>query len=555
MRFALAQINPLVGDLDGNRGKIRERIKQARGLGADLVVFPELSVLGYPPKDLLMKRSILTRSLRTVEELAADCRGIAALIGFPTVSDKATGRPLRNSAALCDQGRVLSIHHKTLLPTYDVFDEQRYFEPGEQPQVARLAVSGGHSVNLGITICEDLWNEERIAGRPIYTKNPIRELVEAGADVLINMSASPFWLDKPASRIRRFSRQVARYGKPLLFVNQVGGNDELIFDGSSAAFGTDGGLVARAKAFVEDLLLVDLDGNTSLRLEAGAGGDEEVLDALVLGTRDYVIKSGFREIVLGLSGGIDSALTAAVAAEALGPEQVHGLAMPSRYSSEHSLQDARRLAQALGIDYREVPITELHAAYERELAPHFAGREPDVTEENIQARIRGSILMALSNKFGWLLLTTGNKSELAVGYCTLYGDMCGGLAVIADVPKMMVYRLAELVNRRAGRELIPQRTITKTPSAELKPNQSDQDSLPPYELLDEILRRYVEREEPVEEIAAALSGRPGFSEQLLVSVIRMVDRNEYKRKQTPPVLKVTSRAFGFGRRMPIAARY
>ena len=303
------------------------------------------------------------------------------------------------------------------------------------------------------------------------------------------------------------------------------------------------------------LLLVDLGRPGSARLESCADGEEAVLEALILGTRDYAAKSGFGEVVLGLSGGIDSALTAAIAAEALGAQRVHGLAMPSRYSSGHSVEDAEQLAEALGIDYRLVPVGELHAAYERELGPHFGGREPDVTEENIQARIRGAILMAMSNKFGWLLLTTGNKSELAVGYCTLYGDMCGGLAVIADVPKLMVYRLSELVNRRVGREIIPRRTITKVPSAELKPDQSDQDSLPPYELLDEILHRYVEQEEPFEQIAAALSGQKGFSEQVLHEVIRMVDRNEYKRKQAPPVLKVTSRAFGFGRRMPIAARY
>ncbi|UCG31668.1 MAG: NAD+ synthase, partial [Phycisphaerales bacterium] len=515
MRIALAQTNPIVGDLEGNAAKIRAFIGRGREAGADLVVFPELSVLGYPPKDLLLKRALVQRNREVVADLARECRGVAALIGYADLNQVATGRPLRNSAALCANGQIVSVHHKMLLPTYDVFDEQRYFEPGERPHLARLVGAGDRPVNLGITICEDLWNEERIWGRPIYTQNPIRELVEAGADVLVNMAASPFWLSKPASRTEIFRPQVAQHRKPLLFVNQVGGNDELIFDGSSAAFGTDGRTVARAKSFVEDLLLVDLDRPESLRAESSPGPDEEVLQALILGTHDYVTKSGFRDVVLGLSGGVDSALTAAIAAEALGPERVHGVAMPSRYSSEHSTQDAEQLARALGIDYRVVTIGRLHDAYEAELAPHFADRGPDVTEENIQARIRGSILMALSNKFGWLLLTTGNKSELAVGYCTLYGDMCGGLAVIADVPKMMVYRLSELVNRRAGRELIPQRTITKVPSAELRPDQCDQDSLPPYELLDAILYRYVEQEQPFEEIAAALAGQPGFSEQIL----------------------------------------
>jgi NAD+ synthase (glutamine-hydrolysing) len=342
MRIALAQTNPIVGDLEGNAAKIRAFVGRGREAGADLVVFPELSVLGYPPKDLLLKWALVERNRKLVEELATECRGVAALIGFADLNEGATGRPLRNSAALCANGRIVSVHHKMLLPTYDVFDEQRYFEPCESPHLARLVGGGGRPMNLGITICEDLWNEERIWGRPIYTQNPIRQLVEAGADVLVNMSASPFWLNKPASRIERFRPQVAEHHKPLLFVNQVGGNDELIFDGSSAAFAADGRVVAQARSFVEDLLLVELDRPESLRMESNLGPDEEVLEALVLGTRDYAAKSGFREAVLGLSGGIDSALTAAIAAEALGPDRVHGVAMPSRYSSGHSTEDAEQ---------------------------------------------------------------------------------------------------------------------------------------------------------------------------------------------------------------------
>ena len=555
MRFALAQINPIIGDQDGNQARIADWIDRARKHGADLVIFPELSVLGYPPRDLLLKRSMIERERPAVEELAGHCRDIAALIGFADVNTDPTGRPLKNAAALCADGRIQSVHHKTLLPLYDVFDEQRYFQPGDRTELACLERAGGKPIRIGISICEDLWNDERIWGRPIYTKNPIRELADAGADVLVNISASPFWQGKPEARARMFGEQVAEHGVPLLFANQVGGNDELIFDGSSAAFDAHGRLIAQAKAFEEDLLIVDFDDPKSLRVEPTAAGDDAILDALILGTCDYARKCSFNEAVIGLSGGIDSSLVAAVAVEALGPKNVHGLAMPSRYSSDHSLADAERLAANLGIDYRVVSIAELHDAFDRQLAPLFDGRGPDVTEENVQARVRGSILMAMSNKFGWLLLTTGNKSELAVGYCTLYGDMCGGLAVIADVPKMMVYRLCELVNRRAGRDIIPQSTLTKPPSAELRPHQTDQDSLPPYELLDKILNLYVEREEPIEDIAKALSGEPGFSEEVLRNVVRMVDRSEYKRKQAPPALKVTSRAFGTGRRMPIAARY
>ncbi len=557
MRAALAQTNPVVGDVEGNCERIRAELRRARAQTVDLVVFPELSVLGYPPRDLLQKRWLVEKNRRAVEALAAECRGIAALIGFVAANEQPVGRPLHNSAALCADGRVLSVHHKTLLPEYDVFDEFRYFEPGRDAQIGRLPLSDGRTLRLGVTICEDIWNEERIWGRRIYSQDPIETLVRAGADLLINISASPFWLGKPRARVELFSPQIARHRVPLLFVNQVGGNDELIFDGGSAAFGADGQLAARARLFEEDLLVVELPaGGTPTGRKESVGDDEDqVLDALILGTRDYVRKCGFREVVVGLSGGVDSALTAAVAAAALGSQCVHGLAMPSRYSSAHSLEDAEQTARALEIDYRVVPIKPLHEAYERELAPAFAGRAPDVTEENLQARIRGSILMAMSNKFGWLLLTTGNKSELAVGYCTMYGDMCGGLAVISDVPKTMVYRLAERINRRAGREVIPRRTLTKVPSAELRPDQTDQDTLPPYPLLDKILQLYVEQDESFEHMARQLQGEPGYREQVLRDVIRMVDRSEYKRKQAAQGLKVTSRAFGTGRRMPVAARF
>ncbi len=545
MKIALIQLNFVVGDVQGNTEKIVAAIGQAAAAGASLAVFSELAVVGYPPRDLLLKPEFVRANVKAVQRIAESCRGIAALVGFVEENHEPQGRSLRNAVAYCAGGCVRQVRHKSLLPTYDVFDEERYFEPG--PQVTLIEHEGQP---LGVSICEDLWNDEQLIGRRLYHQDPVGQLAAAGAAMIINVSASPFGYGKHDFRIRLFGNQARRHRRPILFVNQVGGNDELVFDGASAVFNEQGQVIAQAKAFQEDMLLIDLDAADSLRLEPYCADIAHIHDALVLGTRDYVNKCGFQKVVLGLSGGVDSAVTAALAAAALSPEAVTGVAMPSRYSSAHSLSDAEALARNLGIQYKVIPISPIHDAFEEYLKPNFADRPPDITEENIQARIRGVLLMALSNKFGWLLLTTGNKSELAVGYCTLYGDMCGGLAVIGDVPKTMVYRLACHINERAGREIIPAGTITKPPSAELRPDQTDQDSLPPYEILDQILEQYIAEEKSAGEIVAA-----GFDAETVHKVIRLVDVSEYKRKQAALCLKVTSRAFGVGRRMPIAARF
>jgi len=545
MRIALAQTNPVIGDIQGNSAKIIDRISEARSAGASLVVFPELSVMGYPPRDLLLKPRFIQANVDAVSQIADSCRGIAALIGYVEENTDKVGRQLRNAAAYCANGAVQEVRYKSLLPTYDVFDEQRYFEPG--PEVAVVQHDG---VSLGVSICEDLWTDEHLIGRRLYHSDPIGQLSAAGAQCIINISASPFWQDKHSVRVQLISRQAKRCKLPVVFVNQVGGNDELIFDGASAVFDDQGRIVAQAKAFEQDLLIVDLPSKEGGRIEPYPDGMAALHDALVLGTRDYVQKCGFKEVVVGLSGGIDSAVTSAIAAAALGPEAVTGVSMPSRYSSDHSRIDASDLAENLNIQFKIIPIGEIHESYENTLQPHFVGLPTDITEENLQARIRGALLMALSNKFGSLLLTTGNKSELAVGYCTLYGDMCGGLAVISDVPKTMVYQLSEYINERAGREMIPQSTITKVPSAELRPDQTDQDSLPPYDMLDAILEQYIAEEKGIDDIIAA-----GFDPEIVQRVIRLVDLNEYKRKQAAMGLKVTSRAFGVGRRMPVAAHF
>ena len=549
MKTVLAQLNSVVGDIDGNTAKVIDAIGRAREVSADLIVFTELIVTGYPPRDLLLKDNFVGRNLDALERIVSATRGIAVVVGFVKPNDTGQGKKLHNAAALVVDGAVVGTHVKALLPTYDVFDEHRYFEPGRGFEVHTLHTASG-SCKLGITICEDLWNNEQFAGQSIYASDPVETLARAGADLLVNLSASPYWYRKQEMRAEIFGRQVREHGVPLLYVNQVGGNDDLIFDGGSAAFAVDGSIIAEAAAFEEDFLVVDPAGGAENRRTPYPDGVAAVHRALVMGTRDYVNKCGFKEVLIGLSGGIDSALTAAVAAEAVGPERVHGVAMPSRYSSDHSLTDAEALARNLGIDYRVIAIEDVHRSMEAALAPHFSDLPPGIAEENIQARARGNIIMSLSNKFGWLLLTTGNKSEMAVGYCTLYGDMAGGLAVLSDVPKTLVYEVSEHVNAAAGRELIPRNTITKPPSAELKPNQVDQDSLPPYDVLDRILERYVEREQSVSTIVAE-----GFDQALVRRVARMVDLNEYKRKQAPVGLKITSRAFGTGRRMPIAARY
>lgn len=554
MRLALAQTNPIVGDLTGNTAKIRQAIRRSLAGGADLLVFPELTVSGYPPKDLLLKHGFVARNVEVATELAAECRGVAALIGLPMPNEAPTGRALWNAVALCRDGRIDQVFHKTLLPTYDVFDERRYFERGRTKSVFELS-AGGRSRRVGVSVCEDLLGDEQALGRQLYDAKPIEGLVRDGSELIVNLAASPFWKGKNELRTQLLGGLARQHGVWLAFVNQVGGNDELVFDGASALFSATGQLVARAKAFAEDLLIVDADSTEPNQVAPYPAEVDAVLDGLVLGTADYVNKCGFHDVVLGLSGGIDSAVTAAIAVLALGAQRVHGVALPSRYSSPASLADAELLAGNFGIGIKRISIEQVHKAFEAALAPLFDGLPPNETEENVQARIRGAIIMGLSNKFGWLPLTTGNKSELAVGYCTLYGDMCGGLAVISDVPKTMVYRLADRINERLGRPAIPRSTIDKVPSAELKPNQTDQDTLPPYELLDRVLELYVEEELTCVQVIERLKAAGPVDADAARSVVRMVDRNEYKRRQAAPGLKVTSRAFGSGRRMPIAARH
>ncbi len=545
MRVALVQTNPTIGDIDGNTARILDGMRQAAAAGAQLAVFPEQTIIGYPAKDLLLRRAVIDRNLEALARIADDATSLAVIVGFAERTDQGSGRPLYNAVALVHQGRVLGRWRKRLLPTYDVFDEVRYFEPGgPQPAVE----FGG--VRLGVTVCEDMWSREEMLGQPLYVCDPIHDLAAAGAQVIFNVSASPYFLDKHGVRLALMVEHARNNRVPLLFVNQVGGDDELLFDGCSSVVDAAGTPVGQALAFAEDLLLVDLDNLADTRREHHPLGPAGLHAALVLGVRDYVHKCGFRSAVVGLSGGIDSAVVACLAAAALGSENVHGVAMPSRFSSGHSVADAQALAENLGIQFSVIPIEAMHAAFEATLQPHFENRPPDVTEENIQARCRGVILMALSNKLGSLLLTTGNKSELAVGYCTLYGDMAGGLAVISDVPKTLIYPLARYVNEHAGREIIPQGTLTKPPSAELRPNQTDQDTLPPYDVLDAILERYEVRLESPAAIVAA-----GFDAATVADMVRKIQTSEYKRQQAAPGLKVTSRAFGFGRRMPIAARH
>ncbi|MGC9261077.1 MAG: NAD+ synthase [Phycisphaerae bacterium] len=549
MRIAMAQLNPTVGDIAGNTSRITAAITAAIAQGAELLVTPELSVIGYPPRDLLLKPSVLEQMEAAVGQIARHSRGITTLIGYAQENPRPTGRTLYNAVAVVRDGAVLHRGVKSLLPTYDVFDESRYFEPGPKTETIML---GAHRV--GLSICEDLWNDEQIVGRQLYRFNPVEVLAKAGATLLVNISASPFTLGKNDFRRKLISHQARRWNMPIVYVNQVGANDELIFDGCSMAFDAAGHLLAQARDFAEDLVIFDLPGPAQLDYTGPRTGIASMHAALVLGLRDYAHKCGFKTAVLGLSGGIDSAVVAALATEALGKENVTGVALPSRYSSEHSQSDACKLATALGIHFYVIPIEAAHRAMEDTLRALFRNSAPGLAEENLQARIRGNLLMALSNKFGHLLLTTGNKSEVATGYTTLYGDMCGGLAVISDVPKMMVYELARYINAQREKAAlpaaIPEGSLTKPPSAELRPNQTDQDSLPPYPVLDAILQRYVEEEKSVWDIMA-----DGFDQATVLRVAGLVDTNEYKRKQMPPGLKVTSRAFGYGRRMPIAQRY
>jgi len=546
VKIALLQINPTVGDIAGNAALIAEAAARARSEGADLAVTPELALVGYLPRDLLLSENFVAQSWLHVEQLARQLsEGPPTLVGLPEPNPSDEGRPLFNSAALLRGGRVEQRFRKALLPTYDVFDEDRYFEPFHGAQVLDL---GG--TRIGISICEDIWNDRDFWKRRRYHHDPVEELVRAGAQVIVNLSASPFSVGKHRLREEMLGSMARKHRVPLLYVNQCGGNDDLVFDGRSCAMRADGTPFARGASFERDVVLCDLADQTPIGPPSDIVAESDVWRALVLGTRDYARKCGFSRVVLGLSGGIDSALTAAIGAEALGRENVLGVLMPSPFSSQGSVDDSLELAANLGIETLTLPIEPAMAAMEGTLAGAFAGTGRDVTEENIQARIRGNLLMALSNKRGALLLTTGNKSELAVGYCTLYGDMSGGLGVIADVPKTMVYRVSRWLNDRDGRATIPEAILTKAPSAELRPNQTDQDSLPPYDILDDILQRHVERHEPAAAIIAA-----GFDTTTVHRVLRLVRGAEFKRKQAAPGLKVTDRAFGTGWRMPIAARY
>lgn len=543
MKIALGQINPTIGDFSGNSRKIIEFARRAHASGANLVMFPELAVCGYPPRDLLEKPAFVARNQQVVKEIAAAVPEITVICGFVSPAAVETGKSVMNSAAVLRDGKLQFVQSKMLLPTYDVFDEHRYFDPASTQKVVSLS-----GKRVALTICEDAWNDKHFWHRRLYSVDPVDELLHAGGNLVLNISASPYHLGKRELRQKMLETIARDNNVPVVLVNQVGGNDSLIFDGSSMALGPDGKIIAQAKSFEEDMVFFDsetLTGDVHARTDPGM---PSVYAALVLGTRDYVRKCGFSKVIIALSGGIDSALTAAIAVDALGKENVTGVAMPSQYSSEHSIQDARELACNLGIRFEMVPIRPIFDSYRTALAGVFAGRPDDVAEENIQSRIRGNIVMAMSNKFGHLVLTTGNKSEVAVGYCTLYGDMVGGLGVISDVPKTMVYELSHYVNSR--RKVIPQSTLEKPPSAELRPGQKDSDTLPPYEILDNILEDYVEDNHSAEQIA----DQRGYDIKVVRDVIRMIERSEYKRQQAAPGLKVTPKAFGMGRRFPIAQK-
>ena len=544
MKIALAQIDTTVGDFDGNRDLIIKYAACAHSRGADLVVFPELALCGYPPRDLVEKPAFVERSEIELERLAHLLPPIPALVGYVRRSQAEQGKRVADAAALLEGGKVLADYAKMLLPFYDVFDESRYFEPGQS-----VCVHDFRGFRAGITVCEDVWNDKHFWRKPLYTRDPVEECVAAGANLLLNIASSPYSTEKNQLRHDMLRTIALRRGIPVVYVNHVGGNDQLVFDGSSLAFNAHGELGARARSFAEDLVVFDTEGGAPEIRPAPADEVEEIYQALCLGARDYVHKCGFEKVLVGLSGGIDSSLVATIAADSLGAGNVLGVGMPGPYSSPASIRDAATLARNLGIEFRVIPITPVFESYLETLDPAFDGKPRDVTEENIQARIRGNVLMALSNKFGSLLLTTGNKSELAVGYCTLYGDMAGGLAVIADVPKTTVYALARYVNR-AG-ERIPQACLEKAPSAELRPNQTDQDTLPPYEVLDAILRAYIEENLSADEIAATQNLDP----DMVRNTLRRVNAAEYKRQQAPPTLKVTAKAFGMGRRYPISQKF
>ena len=551
MRIAIAQLNPIVGDIEGNAQRILEAAQTAFNQGAELLLTPELSLCGYPPRDLLLNLGFVEKMSRQLQLLSQELpEKLAVLVGFVEKNPSATVRgekPLFNSIALLKSQEIKQIFTKRLLPTYDVFDEDRYFASGKESQYFQLTEN---NVKIGVTICEDVWNDEQFWGQRQYAVNPIADLANLGVDLIVNLSASPYSVGKQKLRESLLSHSATRYNLPIVYVNQVGGNDDLIFDGDSVAFNRQGEVIYRAQAFTSSLELIEFNQDLlpAVIHPLPVDEDEEIYQALVLGVRDYVQKCGFKRVIFGLSGGIDSSLVAAIATDALGKENVLAVMMPSPYSSDHSISDAVALVNNLGIKSEKLAIKEIMTAYDQLLERLFAGTDFGIAEENLQSRIRGNLLMALSNKFGHLLLSTGNKSEMAVGYCTLYGDMNGGLAVIADVPKTRVYSLCRWLNRHG--EIIPLNVINKAPSAELKPNQKDQDSLPPYEILDAILALLIDRHQSAEKIIAA-----GFEPEIVQKVIKLVKNAEFKRKQAPPGLKISDRAFGTGWRMPIASRW
>jgi len=543
MKIAIAQVNTIVGDFTHNFNRIHHFAEKAKARACDLVVFSELVIPGYPSRDLLEKKDFIEANLACLNRLVDSIRGIGVICGYVDKSAADEGNPLVNSAALFENGAILHKVNKRLLPTYDIFDEGRYFEPG-----TACAAYPYQGCRIGLTICEDVWNDKDIFKRRIYHSDPVNQMIGQGADLIVNISASPFYVGKKEFRQHMLGSIARKYGVTLVYANQVGGNDSVLFDGISCAFDQQGNVIARAKDFREDLVVFDTDNNSGEIHEIADSEPESIFRALVMGTHDYVSKCGFSKVVVGLSGGIDSALTACIAVEALGKQNVLTVFMPSRYTSKDNYEDTRQLARNLGVELLNIPIDSMFNEFVRFLSPSFSEENPGVVEQNLQARIRGTILMALSNKHDSLLLSTGNKSELAVGYCTLYGDMSGGLAVISDVPKTVIYKLAHFFN--SDKEKIPERIIHKAPSAELKPGQTDQDDLPAYEALDPILKSYIEDAKGADELV-----QMGFEKMLVTDIIAKVDRNEYKRHQAAPGLKVTSKAFGYGRRYPIAQRF
>ncbi len=542
MKIYLAQINTIVGAIRTNTNRIIDFTRRAAKKKGDLVVFHELAITGYPPKDLLDKKEFVDDNIDAVGEIARACPDIGIVVGFVDRNTRSEGKRLMNAAALTYKGAIIAREYKTLLPFYDVFDEGRYFEPGSDIRVIDFK-----GKKIGLTICEDIWNDKDVFNITVYSVNPVSELIKRGAEIIITINSSPFTLGKIQLKRDMLGKLATKHGVPMVYLNQVGANDSLIFDGGSAVFGPDGKIRAQAKMFEEDLIAYDTDDGKSTIRDVPDSETEMVFKALVLGVRDYFEKCGLEKAVVGVSGGIDSALSTTIAVEALGNENVLGVFMPSTYSSKASIDDARELCRNLGVQFKVIPIQKIVDMYEDSLSEEFNGLPQDVTEENIQARVRANILLALSNKFGYLVLNNGNKSESSVGYCTMYGDMAGGLAVISDVPKMMVYELAKYVNR--SRPVIPGSILTKPPSAELKPDQKDQDSLPPYEILDRIITAYVEESRGIDEIVDT-----GIDRDIVEKTVEMINRSEYKRRQMPPGLKVTTKAYGFGRRMPIAGK-